>query len=68
MYVLGMVIGSLVGGYVSSVIGRVKTMALFGLPIIMSNICVAIAETPLMIHISSFMEGLCGVVCMSTGG
>ena len=66
-YVLGEITGSFVGGYVSSVAGRVRTMALFGVPIIVSNICIAYAKYPLTIHIWSFIQGLGSIVCMTTG-
>ena len=65
--VLGEIIGSFVGGWVSSEIGRVRTIVLFGIPGIVSNICVAFAQTPLTIYIWCFIQGLSAMVCMTTG-
>ena len=67
LYVLGQMIGSFVGGYVSSGWGRVKTMAFFGVPVTLSSIGIAYASYPLTIHIWSFIQGLGDIVWMTTG-
>ena len=59
--------GSFVGGYISSGMGRVRTMAFFGVPVTLSSIGIAYASYPLTIHIWSFIQGLGDIVWMTTG-
>ena len=66
-YVLGQMTGSFIGGYVSSGMGRVRTMAFFGVPVTLSSIGIAYASYPLTIHIWSFIQGLGDIVWMTTG-
>ena len=59
--------GSFIGGYVSSGMGRVRTMAFFGVPVTLSSMGIAYASYPLTIHIWSFIQGLGVIVWMTTG-
>ena len=60
-------IGSFVGGYVSSGMGRIRTMVFFGVPVTVSNIGIAFASYPQTIQIWSFIQGLGDIVWMTTG-
>lgn len=62
LYVLGEILGSFVSGWVSSAIGRVRTMVLFGIPFIITNLVIAFSKHSLTIYAGCFIQGVCAIV------
>ena len=60
-------LGSIGAGWLSSAIGRVRCMVLSGLPVIITHIIVAMANSPLMLYLVCFLQGLCQMVAWVTG-
>jgi MFS family permease len=68
MFLLGGTVGSLLGGSISSYLGRRKTMAWFGIPSMSAWLLLAYATSPDMVFAASFIRGLsCNVAYMSVG-
>ena len=64
---LGSTIGLFVGGGISSAIGRIRTMVLFGVPVTLSHIILALASSPVEVDIACFILGLCQMGGWVTG-
>jgi facilitated trehalose transporter len=68
MFLLGATVGSLLGGSISSYLGRRTTMAWFGIPSMSSWLLTAYATSLDMIFVASFIKGIsCYIAYISVG-
>jgi predicted MFS family arabinose efflux permease len=68
MFLLGGTVGSLLGGSISSYLGRRTTMGWFGIPSMSALLLLAYATSPDMIFVASFIKGISCFIAFTNVG